>query len=136
MKKTKKLRFFLIALLITACEDSPFFVNNDLVSAIEGTWNCSEDSSLNGSQAYTVDISRYAYQSDSIVLDNFYNIGSGKEVIAVVSGQDITIHEQLVDGFTFQGTGHIQSNAVSISLSYTADLGGEIDHVTCILVQR
>jgi hypothetical protein len=133
MKKPTILSLMVLAAMINACEDSPFFSNNDLVSSIEGTWHCSEESSIFGSQEYLVDISRYAPNSDSILLDNFYNIGFGKEVIAVVNGQDIEIPNQVVDGFTISGTGYIQNSANSVSFTYTADIGGgEIDHLTAL----
>jgi hypothetical protein len=135
----KRLRFpiwLLTAVLMNACEDSPFFPNDDIISSIEDTWHCSEESSLFGSQSYLVDISRYEPNSDSIVLDNFYNIGFGKEVIAVVNGQDITIPSQVVDGFTISGTGHIQNSATSISFAYTADIGGEVDYLTAVFLPR
>ena len=98
---------------------------------IVDTWRCEETSEIFGKSAYLVDISKSFSDSSNIILDNFYNLGFGVEVVASLSGFKVNIQPQIVDGNTISGKGTIAGNYRSISFDYTVnDGGGKIDRVT------
>jgi hypothetical protein len=52
--------------------------------------------------------------------------------MASVSGQTITISNQTVQGYLFNGSGNIASNFNSISWSYSVDEGNGPETVTAV----
>lgn len=100
---------------------------------IVDTWRCEETSEIFGKSAYLVDISKSFSDSSNIILDNFYNLGFGVEVVASLSGFKVNIQPQIVDGNTISGKGTIAGNYRSINFDYTVDdRGSKIDNVTAI----
>ncbi len=100
---------------------------------IVDTWRCEETSEIFGKSAYLVDISKSLSDSSTIILDNFYNLGFGVEVVAGLNGYNINIQSRIVDGNTISGNGIIAGNYRSINFDYTVDdRGGKIDNVTAI----
>ena len=104
---------------------------------IVDTWRCEETSEIFGKSAHLVDISKSLSDSSTIILDNFYNLGFGEEVVAGLNGYNINIQPQIVDGNTISGNGIITGNYRSINFDYTVDdRGGKIDNVTAIFAKQ
>ncbi len=97
--------------------------------SIYDTWYCVENSELFGQTSFYVDLSKHPSEDGKIILDNFYNLGLGKEVIANLSGLSISIPSQVVDGNTIAGSGTIASDYKTINFTYTVDDGGDVDNV-------
>jgi len=118
---------FLLAIVLYSCQPDNVTPNSDDTrDKIVDTWNCSENSTEFGQQAYQVDIAIDPNYSDRVILDNFFGLGTGKDVYAKMSGYQLTIPSQIVtvsqyDKWTFAGSGTISSNYKTISLNYTAD---------------
>jgi hypothetical protein len=119
-----------ISFYYTSCQKDDSETTNSPSSIID-TWNCSENSSQLGPSSYQVDISKDTSSTNKVIIDNFYHLGIGKEVKATLSGQTLTVINESVDGYLFNGTGTIASNNNSISWSFTADdNSGSPDNVT------
>lgn len=113
-------------IMLTGCE-----ALNDEPETLEGTWHCSENSSIYGYQTYEVKISYLKADSSEIGINNFYNLGSGNSAVAEVSIWNLTLISQVVDGFRISGSGTISGDLKMISMSYQVDDGsGTIDKVT------
>lgn len=98
--------------------------------SIYDTWHCLETSEVYGQTNYYVDLSEHPSEDGKIILDNFYNLGLGKEVVADLSGLSIAIPSQVVDGNTISGSGSIAADYKTIDFTYTVNDGGDVDHVT------
>lgn len=128
----KRLLFFSLVISIgyfTSCQKDDPTTDTDSNSIID-TWNCSENSPTYGSTSYQVDISKDTTSSNKVIIDNFYQLGLGKEVKATQNGQSLTISNANIDGFIINGTGTISSNYNSISWNYTVDDGSGSENVT------
>lgn len=123
--KTLRLQYLAIAFLlfVTAC------IRDEEITVLDGTWTSSETSSLFGSTSYEVNITSDANNPNLIYLENFYNLGFSNKVTANVSGDNIVITTQTVDGYEISGSGTI-INDNSLSFSYTAYDGADTDNVT------
>ena len=130
MKSNKYIIALAIAIMATlsACTEtetgSPTGDDRDLFT---GTWNCTENSTLYGSGSYTVTISKTG-DLDSVEIKNFYQLGNNTKTTALISGNSITIPNQIVTGITVFGTG-ILSNS-KVNLTYYAIDGSLKDTVT------
>jgi hypothetical protein len=119
-----------ISLLLAGC--TPEEGNPNLA----GTWSCKETSQiflkpLKGVSVYDVTFSRDAVSTDNYTIDNFYKLGNGVRVTVIKDGYSITLPQQSVDGFVFEGSGTINDTYDLINMTYTADDGGGVvDHVT------
>lgn len=120
-----------LSLFVIACEpaDDPE-PTGDPRDAIEDTWECNEVSPSYGETTYSVDIAIDPNNSNGVVMDNFYNLGFGKDVTATLSGDNLTISSQLVDGTTISGSGLISGNKKLIDWSYSVDEGDGAETVT------
>jgi len=116
----------LFGILLNSCES----LEDYGPESIYDTWYCIEDSEIYGQTNYYVDLSKHPSEDGKIILDNFYSLGLGLEVIAGLSGLSIVIPSQVVDGNTIAGSGSIASDYKTINFTYTVDDGGEVDHVT------
>jgi hypothetical protein len=126
-KHSFKLVFILLAgMALISCESLEEFGPD----SIYDTWYCIETSEIYGQTNYYVDLSKHPSEEGKIILDNFYNLGLGLEVIAELSGLSIVIPSQVVDGNTITGNGSIASDYKTINFMYTVNDGGEVDHVT------
>lgn len=113
---------------VTSCQKDDNSTVNP--TSIIDTWNCNENSPTYGTTSYQVDISKDTNYTNKVIIDNFYQLGWGKEVKATLSGQLLTISNANIDGFLINGTGTISSNYNSISWSYTVDDGSGSENVT------
>lgn len=128
-KKWFLLRISVVFVLLGACE-----ALEDLgPDSIYDTWYCVETSEIYNQTNYYVDLSKHPSEDGKIIIDNFYNLGYGMEVIANLTGLSITIPAQTVDGNAISGSGTIASSYKTLSFTYTVDDGGgTIDHVTAV----
>jgi hypothetical protein len=126
-KHSFNLVFILLAgIALTSCESLEEYGPD----SIYDTWYCIETSDVYGQTNYYVDLSKHPSEDGKIILDNFYNLGMGLEVIAELSGLSIIIPSQVVDGNTIAGSGSIASDYKTINFTYTVNDGGAVDHVT------
>ncbi len=115
----------IILLFLGSCE--PF---NDEADTLEGVWNCTENSSEYGYQAYEVNISYLKSDSSRIGIDNFYNLGKGKMATADIDIWDLSLRTQTIDGFIITGSGTISGDLKKLKITYQVDDGsGTIDKV-------
>ncbi len=127
----KEYKYLLTVITITilflgSCE--PF---GDEADTLEGTWNCTENSSEYGYQAYEVNIIYLKSDSSRIGIDNFYNLGKGKMATADIDIWDLNLSAQTIDGFKITGSGTISGNLRKMDITYQVDDGsGTIDKVT------
>lgn len=126
-------RFFVFAALLAA-----FFVScekldngDDPRDIIVGTWSCSESYSTH-QQSYQVFISKSASDSTRILISNFNLLGNDVDVYAKLSGLNLNIPSQSVDGFQISGSGTVASNHEKINLSYSVNTGSEIEQWTAV----
>lgn len=94
------------------------------------TWKVVEQSPTFGTQNYHADISKDTAITNGLIIDNFFNLGLGHYVSAVQNGMNITITNQVLDGYTFNGTGNIASNYNSISWNFNVDDGNGPESAT------
>lgn len=120
-----------IIISLSSCEE-----DNISSSSVIGTWKCMEYSNIYSPNPYFVDIIRETYDTTLIRIDNFYNLGYGKEITAQLDGSNIIIQPQSVDGFSISGTGEISSNYKQIEWDYTVDDGSAIDIVNAIYTRN
>ncbi len=116
----------LLGIMFNSCESLEEYGPD----SIYDTWYCLETSEVYGQTNYYVDLSKHPSEDGKIILDNFYNLGLGKEVIANHSGLSISIPSQVVDGNAIAGSGTIASDYKTIDFTYVVDDGGGVDHVT------
>lgn len=103
----------------------------DIRDKLVSSWKCQENSTTYGTQNYYVEIIKDTVPG-KITIDNFFNLGFGKAIKANVSGQTITINNQMVEGHLFNGTGSVSANYNSISWSYTFDEGNGPENVSAV----
>lgn len=130
-------RFFVFAALLAA-----FFVScekqdteaEDPRDVIVGTWSCSESYGTN-QQSYQVIISKSASDSTRILVSNFNLLGKDIDVYAKLTGLNLNIPSQSVDGFQISGSGTVASSHEKINLTYTVNTGSEIEHWTAVYIK-
>jgi len=123
---------FIILVTFVACDpDDPTPDTGDIRDKLVSSWKCQENSATYGLQNYYVEIFKDTV-SGVIIIDNFFNLGLGKSIKANVSGQNITINNQMLDGNLFNGSGTVSSNYNSISWSYTFDEGNGPEAVSAV----
>lgn len=121
----------LVQLFSCAPDDDTNPTSNDIRDKIATTWKCQENSTSFGQQNYYVEIIKDTL-ANKIYIDNFFNLGLGKKVHATVSGQNIIINNQTIDGYLFNGNGVIAGNYNSINWTYTFDEGNGPEQVTAL----
>lgn len=125
--------FFLIFILGNSCE--PNSGGNDIASLLEGKWAVSETSTLfkAAKDAYDVYITISEIDSTNIYISNFYGIGATYDVRATISGLNLTIPSQTVNGDDFTGSGIIAKNYKTITWKYkVAFESGDVDTVNAV----
>lgn len=123
MKKVIVIFIFAIFLL-SSCEK-----DNNTYTSVVGTWQCVEVSSLHSPNPYFVDILRETNDSTILKIDNFYNMGYGKEIYATIDAYDISVQSNL-HGFSILGKGKVAGDFKTIEWQYEVDDGsGMIDYV-------
>jgi len=123
MKKALIILVFSIYIL-SSCE------KDETYTSVTGTWQCVEVSSVHTPNPYFVDIMRDANDSTLLKIDNFYNMGYGKEIYARIDAYDISIQSNLY-GFSIVGEAKVARDFKTIEWEYEVDDGsGLIDYVT------
>ena len=126
----KRLFFLLLSLTViyfSSCKkDDTTTPNGDIID----TWKVVEQSPTFGTQNYHVDISKDTSTTGGIIIDNFFNLGLGHYVSAVQNGMTLTVSNEVLDGYTFNGSGNIASNYNSISWNFTVDDGNGPENAT------
>ena len=126
-----------MAIIVVACESEQNGAGT--AEALEGRWKVDETSEIYKSTAsvYYANISIAPNDSSRIIISNFYNLGSGNEVIGIVEGNRIELvanqeYTHLSSTYIFKnGTGRIATDYQSIQWEYTVDdQSGILDHVT------
>ncbi len=131
----KKLIIFILpVLLLASCtKDEDEF---DAREKFIGSWKCDETSTIFGTSAYTVTISKSAVAEDRVKLFNLYNLGSTIAIDATVSGNSLSIYTQTTStGQTVNGSGNLNGNS-KINLTYTSNDGQDTDNVTAELTKK
>ncbi len=97
-----------------------------------GVWQVTENTGINHPQFYSVNISA-GTQDDEVVIAGLYN-ETGTNVVALISGNSMTIPNQSSAGISFQGSGQANASFSQISLSFTANDGSGPDNIEAVLV--
>jgi hypothetical protein len=124
-------------LLISSCakEEEPEPVTpvaTDPRAAFHGHWYISENSSANGTSTYYVDITD---SSSSSFIQFAYLNGYHTKIRATVSGSNLSIPSQVVEGNNVSGSG-VLTNANQINMNYLVWLGGSsYDTITAVLTK-
>lgn len=127
------LLFCLLCFIFQACVQD-LLDTSDMASKITGVWRCEEKSSIYGTSTFQVTISKSSTDNTKVLIDNFYQLGSGKTISAWVESFSVNIAQQEIDGNIINGTGVISSNGKQIELSYTVnDKSNQTDNVTATL---
>ncbi len=127
----KKLHYLTIASLL-------FFASciKDETTTLDGTWSCSETSVVYGStNPYEVNITTDASNENKIYLENFYDLGYNNKVTATLSGDNISISSQTIDGYTISGSGTKNSES-SLSFTYYSYDGADHDTITSTYTKK
>jgi hypothetical protein len=98
-------------------------------------WTCSETSTQAGSSTYTILISKSTTNSAEVLLENFYDIGSQYKARVSVSGNTLTIPQQLLNGNQLNGSGSMSGNN-AFSLTYYINNGSSIDTCTATCTRQ
>lgn len=118
----------ILILMITSCTDENTSPTGDDRDAFTGSWTCSEISKQYGTSSYPVTISKYG-DNDSVTINNFYQLGSSINALALISGGSMTIpFQDISSGIKVTGTGLLSSS--KINLTYYATDAGVKDTIT------
>ena len=131
------LLFVLFLASCTSNEDDSITPVDDRDDYI-GTWSCAENSSKSGPSTFDVVIRKNVNESNQLLMDNFYLLGSTHFAVITKSGNSLSLATQSVSGNTVQGSGNIVSNS-KINLSYSVNDGsgsGGIDNYTAVLTKK
>lgn len=134
LNKLSFLGLLSLALLTVACEpdngeEGPATIRDKYV----GSWQVTENTGINHPQFYSLTI-RAGLEDDEIVLEGLYNLQNTR-VVALVSGTQLSIPNQVSDEVNFVGTGSANADYDQIALSFTADDGSGPDNVEAVLVK-
>lgn len=126
---------FSIILLSSCAKDDPeptTPAGSDPRTNFHGHWYVSETSSSSGPATYYTDITD---SSDASFILFSYLYGYHTKVRATVSGNNLTIPSQVVEGNNISGTGTL-TNLNRLNLHYLVWLGGaNYDTVTAVLTK-
>jgi hypothetical protein len=101
-------------------------------AAFHGHWYISENSTQTGTATYYVDITD---SSNASFIQLAYLWGTHTKIRATVSGSNLTIPSQVVEGNSFSGAG-VLTNSNQINMSYWVNQGGGvIDSITAVLTK-
>lgn len=118
--------FFLLP-SCTKDDNGGFDPNVDGRDRYEGTWSCIEQSSLSGTQSYTIIIKKSTSDNVHVLITSFYNLTS-TTTIGTVNGNYMDIEQQNVSGNIIEGSGVLDGN--KLTFQYTVNNGIDIDTVT------
>ncbi|MBI34630.1 MAG: hypothetical protein CMP67_04615 [Flavobacteriales bacterium] len=118
---------FILLLSVVACEKES---SDDLRNDFVGNWLVNESSKLLGQRTYLVTLSKDSLSDAQIIIDNFYKIGEGENVISSISTTEsntITIPGQNIKNNYIEGIGKLNNDI--IELNYFVNDGNSIDTV-------
>jgi hypothetical protein len=117
------------SILLSSCED--LLTDPDggnMRERLVDTWKVDETESPRKSSKdiYWVEISKHPYDSNRVIIYNFYNVDADAE--AVVNGYTLSLPAQTLEGgYEVSGSGQIQgSRANEIIWTYTVDDGSGV----------
>lgn len=140
MKKGIYILISLLLLFIASCKKD----NNADQTEIEprakfvGTWNCKQTCTQDGTNTtFAVTISESTSNSTEILMANFNQLGSTIKIYAIVASYNLTIPQQSTPAPIYQisGSGTMDGNKTSISMSYSVNDGATTDNYTAILTK-
>ena len=143
MRKQKDpiLLLFVLLVFLPGCIDFPGDdpAGDDREILID-SWRCSEsDTYLKSAMAvYWVHIYEHPDDTTRILIYNFFDLDEDIAAEAVVSGKNINLPEQILEGgFTFNGTGRVSREADRIDWTYYLDDGsGEEVEITAVYTRN
>lgn len=122
------------AVFVNSCaEEEPVTPSDDRDKLVDG-WTCTENSSQAGSSTYTVLISKSTTNTAEVLLENFYDISNQIKARVTVSGNNLTIPQQLLNGNQLNGSGSM-SGTNSFTLTYYINNGSTIDTCTAVFTR-
>ena len=127
LKMKSKIIPFILLLSVVACEKES---SDDLRNDFVGNWLVNESSKLLGQRTYLVTLSKDSLSDAQIIIDNFYKIGEGENVISSISTTEsntITIPGQNIKNNYIEGIGKLNNDI--IELNYFVNDGNSIDTV-------
>lgn len=111
--------FILSIIALSSCGDI-LSTENEL---IDGTWTCKEVHDDLGTRSYYIEIEYLSTDSSQIYIYNFLGLSNDitpeLRVIASISGNNISIPTQDIDGHEVTGSGKIEADYNTITLNYT-----------------
>jgi len=132
--KTVLMAVAVALLFTTSCELDNDPVTSDPRDNFVGTWVVNEQSSLYGTNNYTVTIRKDPDNSTQVLIANFYHFGNDFDTWAITTISSITVPQQEVCNHTVQGTGQRDKN--KITWSYTVNDGADLDNVTAVFTKQ
>ncbi len=129
MKTIKYIIISSIMLIAFSCELIDDTGNMSVAERLEGRWEVQEDpiDFKSTKDAYIVYIDIYEVDSNTIAIDNFFELDA--EVTATISGMTLTLPEQeFANGYTVYGSGVISNNYKTITWRYYVDEGSGTWH--------
>ncbi|MFC2086643.1 hypothetical protein ACFLSA_00560 [Bacteroidota bacterium] len=137
-----KIQILLFSILLVSCEELGDLTNQnntgDERDRIVDTWVCDENERQLKSllSSYHVAISKNPDDSSLVSIYNFYALGSGKYINAVLGNKKLTVLNQKIQGFTINGNGIIATSYNRISWNYNVEYpSGEIYEVEAIFTR-
>lgn len=93
-----------------------------------GNWVCAETQTGGGNSSFPVTVTNDVGNASRIFISNFNNIAANAKPYAVVTGNSLSIPQQIVslganDNYTISGSGSFNTTAQTISLTYTVNDG-------------
>lgn len=98
-----------------------------------GTYTVNENCDT-GTYTYSTTITASSTTIDKIVVNNLYD--SGDNLDATVDGSNATIASQTFNGLTYSGTGSMNTDATSLTLTYVVSDGSATDNCTAVLAKQ
>ncbi len=131
MKTIRIILFLVLGLTagLYSCELLDDQTDLSVAERLEGSWKVEYENNpyKSTADAYPVYIDISPVDSNTILISNFFQLGSDINAIAKISGMTLTLPNQTIgDGFTIYGSGTITDNYKKITWRYFADEGSGI----------
>ena len=122
--------YLFLIFCVISCVDEP--LTTDVISNITGTWAVTETSSSNDVQNFQVTITKVS--DNTVKMSNFNLLSITVEMD--VSGLDLNIPSQTIDGFSISGGGTVERGYNKINLSYSVDDTGGKETYDAVLIPK
>lgn len=93
-----------------------------------GSWVCNESIQGGPSSTYSITITKDVTSSNQVKAEGFYGLGAGVFTFIFIDGNNMTIQNQSVSGYTLSGSGTYSNNTFSVNFS--SDDGQAVEQVT------